>query len=381
MNANKKKTHIKIDLRTYAIIGALLVLWILFAVLTSGMFFTVRNISNLFRQMSIVGILGVGALLVIVAGHIDLSVGYLTGFTGCISAVLMCYHGTSTFVAILVAVAVGVAFGCLQGLVVAFVNVPSFIVTLGGQMVLQGAVLALTKGVTITPLNESYLLFGQAYIPSTVSWIICILAIILSYVIGITNRANKKKYSFEVEPLGRNIAKRTLVAVIIAVFCWILTSYKGIPVPIFILFGVVLIFTFIAEKTTFGRKVYAIGGNIEAVRYSGINIKKNIVAVFIVNGIISAIAGVVLAARQGAGIASNGVGMELDAIAAAVIGGASMSGGVGKVYGAIIGALLMATIDNGMTMLNMQTYWQYMVKGGILVFAVAFDMLTKKSKS
>ncbi len=379
MNKEKKK-GLKIDWRTYAIIGALVILWILFAALTDGTFLTPRNLSNLFRQMSIVGILGVGALLIIVAGHIDLSVGYLAGFTGCISAVMMCYHGVSTPAAILVACLVGVGFGLAQGAITAFFSVPSFITTLGGQMILQGAVLALTKGVTITPLNNDYLTFGQAYIPPAVSWILCVIAIVAFVISGIKTRVTQKKYSFETTSLGAAIAKWVVAAVILGLFCWVMASYKGIPVPVLILLIVVLVFTFVAEKTTFGRKIYAIGGNMEAVKYSGINIKKNLVAIFMVNGFIAAVAGLVLTSRQGAGIASNGVGMELDAIAAAVIGGASMSGGIGKVYGAIIGALLMSTIDNGMTMLNMDTYWQYMVKGAILIFAVAFDVLTKKVK-
>ena len=367
------------NFRTFTIIIVLIVLWVLFAIMTDGAFIATRNLSNLFRQMSIVGILGVGAVLIIIAGHIDMSVGFLAGFTGCVSAFLMCYNGVNTALAIIIALAIGTGFGFAQGLVVAYVGVPSFIVTLGGQMALQGMVLALTQGVTIAPLTDAYTVFGQAYVPPLVSWILGIIAVIVFIVMGIKSRATQKKYKFTVEPMKMLILKWVIAAAVILLLSYVMADYRGIPVPVIILIAIVLIFTFVASQTTFGRKLYAIGGNIEAVRYSGINIKKTLIAVFAVNGLIAAIGGLVLTSRQGAGIASNGDGMELDAIASAVIGGASMSGGVGKVYGAVIGALIMSTIDNGMTMLNIDTYWQYLVKGLILIAAVSFDIISKKT--
>lgn len=375
MKTRKRSTNF----RTFTIIIVLAVLWVLFAFLTNGSFVATRNLSNLFRQMSIVGILGVGAVLIIIAGHIDMSVGFLSGFTGCVSAFLMCYNGVNTAVAIIVALVIGTVFGLAQGIVVACVGVPSFIVTLGGQMALQGLVLALTQGVTIAPLTSAYTTFGQAYIPPSISWILGIIAVVVFIVMDIKKRATKKKYNFTIEPIKTLVIKWVVAAAIILILSYVMADYKGIPVPVIILIVIVLLFTFVASQTTFGRKLYAIGGNIEAVKYSGINIKKTLIAVFAVDGLIAAIGGLVLTARQGAGIASNGDGMELDAIASAVIGGASMSGGVGKVYGAVIGALIMATIDNGMTMLNIDTYWQYLVKGLILVAAVSFDIISKKT--
>ncbi|MGI6153671.1 MAG: ABC transporter permease subunit, partial [Christensenellaceae bacterium] len=193
----------------------------------------------------------------------------------------------------------------------------------------------------------------------------------------IRNRQNRNRYGFDNKPLGTDLLKAIGFSALVIIFVYFMNDYQGIPVPVALLFVLVLVLTFIAEKTVFGRSIYAIGGNVEAVRYAGINVEKNTMVVYVVSGITAAIAGIVLTARQAAGLPSSGQNMELDGIASAVIGGASMSGGIGRVYGAIIGALMMATIDNGMAMLNMETFWQYIVKGGILVAAVLFDVKSK----
>lgn len=368
-----------LNIRTFAIVIALAVLWVVFAIATGGSFVSARNISNLFRQMAIVGVLGTGALLVIVTGSIDLSVGLLAGYTGCVGACLMSYYGWGTAPAILVMLAVGAAVGLLQGGVIAYVGVPSFITTLGGQMILRGMILSLTKGITITPINKSFLVAGQSYLPGIAGLAIGVLVVLGVMARTYSARKANAKYGFANRSWVRDLIRVIVIAALTIGFAVCMNRYRGIPVPVFVVLILATILTFVAEKTIFGRRLYIIGGNVEAARYSGINVKRLLVATFTLNGAIAAIAGVLLTSRQAAGLPSSGTNMELDAIAAAVIGGASLSGGIGRVYGALVGALLMATLDNGMSLLNMATFWQYIVKGFILILAVGFDILSKRS--
>ena len=377
MTKKKKRLGIKLNMRTYAIIIAIIFLWIIFGLTTNGSFLTTRNVSNLFRQMSSVGILATGALLVIVSGGIDLSVGLMAGFIGCLGAYFMTYSHWSTPLVVLVMIVAGAVFGLVQGYIISYLDVPAFIVTLGFQMLLKGLVLWLTEGITISPINEDFLVFGQAYVPHLIGWIIAAIAVILIFLFAMRNRKNSIRYGFDSKPLTADLLKAAGFSVLVLIFAFVMNDYNGIPFQVLLLFLLVLVLTFVAEKTVFGRSIYAIGGNEEAVRYAGINVEKNRMIVYVVSGVTAAIAGIVLTARQAAGLPSTGQSLELDAIAAAVIGGASMTGGVGRVYGAIIGALLMATIDNGMAMLNMETFWQYIVKGVILIAAVLFDIKTK----
>ena len=365
-------------IRTYAIIGVIILLCIFFGMTTKGSFVSARNISNLFRQMSIVGMLGAGAVFVIVAGHIDLSVGIETGFLGCLAAVLMARHGAGTGVTILITLALGLLLGLGQGFLIAQFGLPAFIVTLGAQIIFKGLIILVTNGQTITPLNPSFVLLGQGYLTRVAGWIIAAVAIVWIFVRLFMERKKRAAYGFENTGMMTDIAKRVIYAAVILIMIRILNQNNGIPVPVFIVFALVLILTWVAEQTVFGRCVYALGGNLEAVRYAGINVKKCVIAVFGLNGIVAGLAAVVLTARQGSGLPSSGTNMELDAIAAAVIGGTSMSGGVGRVFGAIIGAFLLATIDNGMSILNVDTSWQYIVKGGILIGAVLFDIRSKE---
>ncbi len=333
MQIGRKRLSLTINLRTFAIVIAIILLWAVFAVASDGSFITRRNLSNLFRQMSIVGVLGTGALLVIVSGNIDLSVGLLAGFCGCVGAILMSYHGWGTISAVLAMLAVGAVFGLAQGYVVAYVGVPSFIATLGGQMILRGFTLGLTKGVTITPINGSFLVFGQSYFGNGVSWTMGGLVVLILLLATLIARRSNAKYHFENARLSVDLLKWVVWSCLIALFVMFMTGYEGIPVPVFIVILLAVILTFVAEGTTFGRRIYIIGGNVEAARYSGINVKGNLIVIFLLNGTIAAIAGVLLTSRQAAGLPSSGTNMELDAIAAAVIGGASMMGGSGRVFG------------------------------------------------
>lgn len=371
----------KFNVRTYTMIAALIMMWIGFSYLTNGSFITPRNLSNLVRQMAIVGIMGTGMVLVIVSGGIDLSVGSVMGFISCIAAALQVWGSWGTFEVILVCLAVGLLIGLFQGSMIAYTGVAPFIITLGGQLFFRGAILGVTRGTTVAPLQNSFLYVGQAYVSNLTGIIITVAAIVFLLFNEFSKRKASRKYKTLTEPIGSVVIRWVVLSVVIIASVLMLNSYRGIPVPVLLMFILVLIFSFIAEKTNFGRKIYAIGGNIDAAKYSGINVKKNIAMVYALNGLMAAIAGIVLAARLNAGTPQAGMNLELDAIAAAVIGGTSMTGGLGKVAGAILGALVMATIDNGMSMMNLDAYWQYMVKGIILVIAVWFDIKTRRGKS
>lgn len=368
----------KIDVRTYTMIGALVLIWVLFTILTQGKFIGVRNISNLARQMSTVGILGAGMVLVIVTGNIDLSVGSLMGLLGGIAAALMVWQGWGTIETILVVMALGIFASAIQGAIIAYTSVPAFIVTLGGLLVFRGILLGIGKGITIAPLNEDYQMLGQEYLLPVLGWILAGFAIVVVVISFISNRKSRIRYNFEVQSISSMVLKIIGFSALIIVFVLVMNLYKGIPIPVLIMAVVVIIYTFVAQKTTFGRSIYAIGGNLEAAKFSGINVKQKILTVFMMNGVVCAIAGVVYSARINAGIPAAGQSMELDAIAAAIIGGTSMTGGSGKVAGAILGALFMATLDNGMSLLNLEAFWQNIVKGVILVVAVWFDVYTKE---
>lgn len=386
----KKARHLKekraselsgFDFRTYSMIIALILIWLLFSVLTQGLFFVPRNLSNLFEQTAETAILAVGMVLVIVAGQIDLSVGSVAGLTGGIGAMAQVWLGLNTLEAILIALFFGALIGLFQGWWVAYRNVPSFIVTLGGMLIFRGVLIGLTNGQSVTPLRNSFTDYGQAYLPTLWSIALAVL-VILAYLYYILRRRRaRQKLGFKVRPLSADLGQFALVAMIISLFVYTMNSYQGIPIPIFILLVLAVLFSFIATKTRFGRHVYALGGNIEAARMSGIPIKRRVLAVFVLSGLLAAISGIVLTARLNAGTVDAGTNFELNAIAACVIGGTSLMGGVGSVTGAVIGALVMGSIDNGMSLLNAAPFWQYVVKGFILIVAVWIDMASKKRRA
>lgn len=381
LDNNKKnfnpKNFFSTNVRAYAMIIGLILIWAMFAILTDGIFLSARNISNLTMQMAVVAILGAGMVLVIVTGHIDLSVGSLVGLIGGIAAALMVWKGWGTGLTIITVLLIGLAIGAIQGFITAYLNVPAFIVTLGGMMVLKGILLGITKGVTIAPMRESYKVFGQAYITNVTLFCFAGLVILSMFFLAYRKRKSGIKYNLKQEPSSYYV-KPLVYSLLILGFVYIMVAYKGMPVPVFIMLILVIVLTFLADKTTFGRSVYAIGGNLQAAIFSGISVKKIVLIVFALNGLMAAIAGIILSARLNAGSPAAGTMMELDAIAAAVIGGTSLMGGKGKVYGAILGALIMASLDNGMSLLDMDAFWQYIVKGSILIFAVWFDIYSKK---
>lgn len=376
---NFKEIIGRLDLRAYTMILALVVIWIFFSFMNEY-FLTARNLSNLFLQMSVTSILAIGIVLVIVSGNIDLSIGSIVGLTGGVAAILHVWYDWGTLPSILVALALGALIGLLHGWLVAYRMIPAFIVTLGGMMIYRGILMGLTKGQTVAPLADSFKKIGQAYIDPMIGMVLGTLAIIILIISSYIKRRSRRNYGLEVSSLRYDVAKVIFLSLLIGIFVAVMNMYKGIPVPIILVLILAVIFTFLANNTRFGRQVYAIGGNSEAARLSGINIKKRVLIVFMLSGLLASVAGVVLTARVNAATISAGNMYELDAIAAAVIGGTSLMGGSGTIVGAIIGALVMATLDNGMSIMNLDMFWQYIVKGSILILAVWVDIYSRNRR-
>lgn len=371
---------LKENIRNYAMPIGIILLGIIFTILTDGVFLVPRNISNLARQMAVVGILGSGMVIIIVSGNIDLSVGSVLGISSGLAAVLIAWNNWGIIPTILVVIAVGSGIGFIQGLIIGYGKVPAFIVTLGGLIVFKGVLLGTTKGISIAPFTPQYQYIGQAYLNKPLGILFATIVFFVLTISVINERRGKLKYHLEVKKIPYMILKIVFYGVLIFGFLFLMNLYQGIPIPVIIMIVIVTILNFVMSRTVLGRKVYAIGGNIEASKYSGINVEKTTLAIFTLMGVLSALAGIVYSARINAGTTMAGQNMELDAIAAAVIGGTSFSGGVGKVPGAILGALFMAMIDNGMSLLNVEAFWQFVAKGVILVSVVWFDITTKKNK-
>jgi len=368
----------RVNLRSYTMLFALAIIAIFFQIATDGTFLSPRNFSILIRQMSLIGILTIGMVLLIISGNIDLSVGAIAALTGGIAAVMQVWYGFSTPVSVLIGLLVGIVLGVWQGFWVAYQKVPSFIVTLGGMIMFRGIYLTITDGVTITPLAKSFTVLAQGFAPQILGTTLAVISGVLFTVGVIRSRASKKKYGIKTDSLLIMIVKIVLGWGLILGVVWWMNRYLGIPIPVIILIVLALVFTFIATKTEFGRNLYAIGGNMEAARFSGINEKKTTMMMFIIMGVLSAVTGVLLAARLDGATASAGTNLELDAIAACVIGGASLSGGQGSIFFALVGALVMASLDNGMSLMNTSSYFQFIVKGLVLILAVWFDVWTSQ---
>ena len=376
--SKKREISFKVDMQSYTLIIALLLIALIFGFFTGGEFLSSRNISNLFTQMSVISVLAIGMTLIIVAGHIDLSVGALVGLTGGIAAILQVWYDWDTFLVVLCAVIVGALLGLWQGWWVAYRAVPAFIVTLGGMLIFRGILIGISKGQTVAPMSDSFKKIGTSYFPYIPGYILALVSIALLFLWTTKHRTKRKNMGLMIPAAKIDYGKTVAYSFFILLATYMLNRYLGIPIPILIVLAIAAIFIFISNKTPFGRYVYAIGGNQEAAALSGINIKWNTLWVFITMGGLAGVAGVLLTSRLNAATVSAGNMYELDAIAACVIGGTSLIGGKGKIVGALIGALIMASIDNGMSMMNIQTFWQYIVKGLILIIAVWIDISSKK---
>lgn len=374
----KEKKISTAALRAYVMIGVLALIWAYFHWATGSIFLTPTNLSNLATQMSVTAIIAVGMLMVIVSGNIDLSVGSVLGFAGGVAAVSMTTYELGLVPSILLAVGIGIVIGVFQGALTAYLSIPAFIVTLGGLLAWRGAVKWLLGGYTVPVADDTFKAIGNEYILPIGGWIIAAIAIAFILFMSYRNARSVKDYGLGEANYGGELAKAAIPIIGVIAFVWVMNSYRGIPVPVIILLGVALFGAFLTNSTTFGRYLYAIGGNADAARLSGINNKFQILKVFALLGAFTGIAALIFTARVGSGAPDAGVLKELDAIAACVIGGASLMGGRGTVFGACLGALIMASLDNGMSLLNVRDFMQDIIKGSILVVAVGLDMFGRR---
>ncbi|HVM72131.1 MAG TPA: sugar ABC transporter permease [Anaerolineales bacterium] len=380
---------IRRNIQTYTLIIAVIVIWAIFAITTTGKYLDPQNISNLFRQMSVTSFLSIGMVLVIVTGGIDLSVGKLAGFVSVVVAYLQFYVWFSLFpnqfvlpaiLSVICGLAVGVLAGLLQGYIIAYQGLPAFIVTLGGMWLFNGLLLLVTQGKTIAANQAVFSDIAQGYIPALWGIVIFFLIVVFLGWNVFSSRRGKQKYGFKLRPLYLDLLGAGIPALLILAYVLSVNAYKGIPVPVLLLAFVAMVMVYVSNNTRFGRYAYAIGGNREAARLSGINITSVLFRVFVLMGFLCGVAGVVLASYVGYGTIAAGTGYELDAIAACILGGTSPLGGVGTIPGALIGALIIASLTNGMQMMNFAPAWQYVVKAIILVLAVLLDVYFKRSR-
>lgn len=365
-------------LRAYIMIAVLGLIWAYFHWATDSIFLTPRNLSNLMTQMSVTAILAVGMLMLIVSGNIDLSVGSVLGFAGGLAAYTVTIWEYGLITAIIAAIAVGVIIGLFHGVLTAYLNIPAFIVTLGGLLAWRGAVKWLLGGNTVPVSNDTFKAIGNENLPQMIGWLLAAAAIAFVLLMAYRKAKSVKDYG-----LGEaNYTGEMLKAIIpiggIVAFILVMNAYQGVPIPVLILVVVALFGAFLTNSTTFGRYLYAIGGNADAARLSGINNKANILKVYALLGALTGVAALIFTARVGSAAPDAGVLKELDAIAACVIGGASLMGGRGTIFGACLGALIMASLDNGMSLLNVRDFMQDIIKGSILVAAVGLDMMGRK---
>lgn len=387
---------LELDTRLVAMLAALGVIWVGFDLITGGIFLTPRNLWNLSVQTSVVGILATGMVLVIVSRHIDLSVGSVLGFLSIVVAVLQVQYfplGASWnwIATLLCGLALGFCIGSFQGWWIAYRGVPAFIVTLGGLLVFRGMAWWVTHGTTVAPLDQTFQLLGggiNGSIGATWTWIVGLAGIAAMAFRSVTRRRRRAAMGFPVRALWAEIVVFVVLAAAIVGFVLVMNAYtrprtdlsQGIPIPVLVLIGVVLAMSWLVRSTRFGRYVWAIGGNPEAALLAGINVKRITLLVFALVGVLAGLAGAVQTARLNAGASSTGELLELSVIAAAVIGGTSLGGGAGTISGAVLGALIMQSLQSGMVLVALPTPMQNIVIGAVLVIAVWIDNVYQRRR-
>ncbi|KAF0822410.1 sugar ABC transporter permease [Cytobacillus firmus] len=386
---NEAKSLFKENIRDYGMYIALFVIMLTFTIMTDGLFMSSRNISNLLDSTGYIAVLAVGMTLVIVIRHIDLSVGFVAGFLGAIAAILLTGMGIPFYITIPIILVLGIVVGLFNGLLVAKFGIPSFVATLAGMLIFRGALLQVTeKTGTIIIKDDGFNAIGNGFIPSLMqvnglhllTLILWLLAILMYIHSEISTRKNKIKYQFEVVSNGIFIIKLVFVSAIISYITWILAGYNGFSWTVVIMLLVVVIYHFLTTKTVLGRHVYAVGSKPEVAHLSGINVNKITYIVFGSMGMLAALSGILFTSRLQSATTTAGTLFELDAIAAAYVGGVSSAGGVGKITGAIIGAVVMASLSSGMNLLGVGVSLQYMIRGSVLAGAVIFDVMTRKKR-
>jgi putative multiple sugar transport system permease protein len=392
METDTKKKYINLDLKSFGMIAALLIIFIIFYVATGGSNATPMNINNLIMQNGYIIILATGMLLCVLTGNIDLGVGSTVALGAACAAKLVVEQGWPVLLAWLVAIGIGLVVGIFAGFFIAYLEIPPFVVTLATMLMGRGLTYTLLKSLTVGPLPEDYAVIGTGFLPTiqipfgegTLDLICVAVAVVVTVVLIATEMKTintNNKYGFANVVPWQMAVKDAVLLLIVWFFFIKLGQYKGIPVQLIVLAVIVGIYHFITSKTVAGRQIYALGGNAKAARLSGINTKKVFFWIYVNMGVLAAIAGIVLSARQGGANPKMGDGVEMDAIASCYIGGAAAAGGVGTVLGAVIGALVMGVLNNGMSMFGMTTELQKVVKGAVLLGAVVLDVTTKKKKS
>jgi putative multiple sugar transport system permease protein len=373
------------NIREYGMLIALITIMVFFQVQTDGILMKPVNITNLVLQNSYIIIMALGMLLIIVTGWIDLSVGSVAAFVGAIAGVLMVKSNVHWGLTVLICLLIGALIGAWQGYWVAYVKIPAFIVTLAGMLIFRGLTLVMVRGESIGPFPVEFQKLSSGFIPDffhyegfhLTTMLIGVLLSVILVILDVRTRKNQQKYGFEVTPFYFFIVKNIAISAAVLGLCYLMASYKGFPNVLVILFPFVTLYAFITNQTVIGRRIYAMGGNEKAARLSGVNTPRLLFYTFVNMGVLAALAGLIVAARLNSATPNAGEGFELDVIAACFIGGASASGGIGKIIGAVVGAFLIGVMNNGMSILGIGIDWQQAIKGFVLLAAVFFDVYNK----
>ena len=383
----RHSSFIKNNLRTYGMLLSLLAIMLFFQVMTGGTLLQPLNLTNLVLQNSYIVIMALGMLLVIVTGHIDLSVGSVAGFVGAVAAVLMVTYKVDYTLAFIVCLAVGAAIGAAQGYWVAYFKIPSFIVTLAGMLVFKGLALAVLQGQSLGPFPPTFQKLSSGFIPELLpeagtlhptSMVIgAVLALGLVYA-SAKSRTRELSHGIEVEPYAFFLGKSIVLACAVLYFTYLIATYRGLPNVLVIMSALIALYGFVTRRTVIGRHIYAVGGNAKAAKLSGIKTEQLTFLTFVNMGVLAALAGLVFAARLNTATPKAGLGFELDVIAACFIGGASAYGGVGRVGGAVVGAMIMGVMNNGMSILGVGIDYQQVIKGLVLLGAVCIDVYNQR---
>jgi putative multiple sugar transport system permease protein len=381
---------IKANIRDYALLLSLLAIMIFFQFTTKGTLFMPVNMTNILLQNSYIVVMALGMLLIIVAGHIDLSVGSVSGFIGAVAAIMMVNQKIDPFTTTIACLALGALIGGVQGYFTAYYKIPAFIVTLAGMLIFKGLALNVLGGASVGPFPKSFQLLSSGFVPDLFSVQFMgapfnLLALVLGAIVtgliiyfNIKERNNQMAHGLAEEPHGIFLGRNILVAVTFLGFSFLMARYKGLPNVLIVMFALIALFVFLTTRTTFGRRVYAMGGNEKAAKLSGINTEKLTMLIFTIMGALAALAGLIFAARLNVSTPKAGAGFELEVIAACFIGGAATTGGVGKIVGAVIGAFIIGVMNNGMSIMGVGIDWQQVIKGAVLMLAVFLDVYYKK---
>jgi len=382
-------TLFKNNIREYGMLIALVAVMLFFQVITKGILFKPVNITNLVLQNSYVITMALGMLLIIVSGGIDLSVGSVVAVVGALAGVLIVRYDVNWVLAVVICLLLGAAIGAFQGYWIAYVKIPSFIVTLAGMLVFRGLTYVLLAGESVGPFPTGFQKISSGFIPDMfhvegIHLTTILIGVVLSVVLillDLRGRSNQKRYGFEVTPFYFFIAKNVVITGAVMGLCYLMASYKGLPNVLVLLFIFITAYAFLTSQSVIGRRIYAMGGNTKAAKLSGVNTERLLFLTFVNMGVLAALAGLIVAARLNSSTPNAGDGMELDVIAAVFIGGASATGGIGTVIGAVVGAFLIGVLNNGMSIMGLGIDWQKVVKGLVLLAAVFFDVYNKNKSA